>query len=438
MKDTGEGFQRDRWGVAHVRGSDLRDVYRGSGARACPGPGPADAVHAHPRAGQGERVPRCERRVAGHRHVLPEDELDRRHGRPDGRAHPGSPAADRRVLRRRQRRLRPVHSLGAEAAGVPARTVDPGRQPPPRPDDRLPDPVPGPGRARTVHRRNGPGRHFEGEARGAVPGQARRPGCRPAARGAARRARGPRRAVRELRRPDDGVEQLGRVRLAHGLGLPDPLERHPPRGEPAARGVLRGRGGDPRPLGDRGDDAGASGVHRRPHARPRLGRHLPLHGRHGLVGRALPGREVLAGGRVRCRHVEGVPPAHRHHPPQGEGPRGGDVLGERPRRARRRSATGGAVPRHPVGGVGVGCSFPERFRGHLPRAHGRGGQGPPRQAGDGVELGVRRPPGVHRLPDVGPAPAPAGPGRAASSRCRAGTRATTGRALPIRPSCRGR
>ncbi|OHD67739.1 MAG: hypothetical protein A2177_10855 [Spirochaetes bacterium RBG_13_68_11] len=31
MKSTGQGFRRDRWGVAHVRGTDLQDVYRGLG-----------------------------------------------------------------------------------------------------------------------------------------------------------------------------------------------------------------------------------------------------------------------------------------------------------------------------------------------------------------------------------------------------------------------
>ncbi len=56
---------------------------------------------------------------------------------------------------------------------------------------------------------------------------------------------------------------------------------------------------------------------------------------------------------------------------------------------------------------GSGAAVLERFRGHVQRAHGRGGQGPPRQAGDGVELGVRRPPRRHRVPDVGSAPAPA-------------------------------
>ncbi len=31
MNGTGQDFRRDRWGVAHIRGNDLRDVYRGLG-----------------------------------------------------------------------------------------------------------------------------------------------------------------------------------------------------------------------------------------------------------------------------------------------------------------------------------------------------------------------------------------------------------------------
>ncbi len=393
-------------------GADTAGGLPRPGVRACPGPGAADALHAHPRPGQGGGMPRSGRRLARHRHVLPEDELGGR-GRAAGRT-PGArgPVAGGRLLRGSERGLRAIDALGAEAAGLPGGIVDTGRLHPPLPHDRLPHPGAEPGGTRAAGGGDGAGGRRAGEARGAVPGTARGTGPAAPAPGAARRARGAGRAVLGGH-ADDGLEQLGGVGQPDRLGIPDPRQRPAPRGEPPARGLVRGGRPHARAMGHRRDDAGAARLHRGPQPRPRLGRHLLVPRCTGFLGRALPRRRVLARDVARRRSLAAVPHAHRDHPAQGTRARRGDLLGERPRRARRRSPDRGDVPRHPVVRGGFGSGFDRCVCGHVGGGHGRGRPRSARPARDRLELGVRRPEGVDRIPAVGTPAAPAAGGERA-------------------------